>query len=118
MADDDPDEGPFCDLIIWDMVTVLYENALLCDPLCCAMVIRIVKDKPIPEFNFLHVTLEADNHMLPSQVDFPAETALLNPDDPRPYTVKYVEPLLGALLLEIDEAKSQAYKDMHIQPLG
>ncbi len=73
---------------------------------------------PIPEFKFLQVTLDADIHELLLQLDFPADMELLYPDDPSPYTVNIVEPLLGALLFEIDEAKSQANKDEHIQPLG
>ncbi len=100
------------------MIAVLYDNVLLFDPLCSAIVILTVTNIPLPEFKFLHVTLEADIHELLLQFDFPADTELLNPDDPSPYTVNIVEPLLGALLLEIDEAKSQANKDMHMQPLG
>ena len=100
------------------MIAVLYDNVLLFDPLCSAIVILMVTNIPLPEFKFLHVTLEADIHELLLQFDFPADKELMNPDDPSPYTVNIVEPLLGALVLEIDEAKSQANKDMHMQPLG
>ncbi len=100
------------------MMAVSYESVLLFEPLCCAIVILIVTNIPLPEFKFLHVTLESDIHELLLQFDFPADKELLNPDDPSPYTVNIVEPLLGALLFETDEEKSQANKDMHMQPLG
>ncbi len=118
MADVLPDKGLWLELVICVMTAVSYDNTLLFDPVCSAIVISIVLSNPMPEFKFLHVTLVADIHELLLQFDFPADTELLNPDDPRPYTVNIVEPLLGALLFEIDEAKSQANKDRHIQPLG
>ncbi len=118
MADVLPDKGLWLELVICLMTAVSYDNILLFDPLCSAIVIPIVINNPMPEFKFLHVTLVSDIHELLLQFVFPADNELLNPDDPSPYTVNIVEPLLGALLFEIDEAKSQANRYRHIQPLG
>ena len=118
MADVDPDGGPFLDSELSIITGLSYENVLLFDPLCSAIVIIIVPNIAIPEFKFLQVTPVSDIHELLLQFDIPTDMELLNPDDPSPYTVKIVEPLLGALLFEIDEAKSQANKYGHMQPLG
>ena len=118
MADVHPDDGPFLDSVTSVISGLSYDNVLLFDPLCSVIVIIIVFNISIPKFKFLQVTLDADIHELLLQLDFPADMELLYPDDPSPYTVNIVEPLLGALLFEIDEAKSQANKDVHMQPLG